>query len=188
MPDEHGTEVTVEIVHGDIKPDNILVCKGQSGELQAKVTDFGYSCFGCKEEDHVHLGYTAFWHAPEWRHRAFTIKEAKLMDLYSFGKICTWILLAHTEPPDEFAARPQPSYNDALEALQGTQGIASQSGPVENMDMFKETIKKFFALSLTDSAQRASGLQVLLTCLLHAAKYLRAQLVNKSLVWCWSLR
>ena len=174
-------------MHGDIKPDNALVCKGKSGEPQAKVTDFGYSCFGCKEEDRVHLGYTAFWHAPEWWHRAFTTREAKLMDVYSFGKMCTWILLAHTEPADEFAARPQPDYNDPLEALQATQEIANQIVPNDDMDMFKETIRKFLALSLTDSTRRASGIQVLLNCLHHAAKYLRAQLVKKSLVWCWSL-
>lgn len=184
MTETYGTESTVEIVHGDIKPDNVLVCKGKTGEPQATVTDFGYSCFGCKEEDRVHLGYTAFWHAPEWRNRAFTIKEAKLMDVYSFGKICTWILLAHTEPPDEFAARPQSNYNGALEALHGIRGIANHNIPVEDMDMFKETIKKFFALSLTDSSQRASGIQVLLKCLRHAAEYLQAQLVNKSLVRC----
>ena len=91
-----------------------------------------------------------------------------------FWDICTWILLAHPELPDKFAARPQINYNDALEALHGTRGIATQSIPVEDMDMFKETTKKFFALSLTDSTQRASGIQVQKNCLRHVAEYLQA--------------
>lgn len=102
------------------------------------------------------------------------------MDLYSFGKICAWILAAHTEPPDEFAARRQPDYYDALEALQGIHGTAHQDTPHENLEQFKEMVRKVFALTLADSSLRASGIQGLLNYLHLAARCLKGYTVAKS--------
>ena len=160
-------------MHGDIKPENVLVYRGESGKPQAKVIDFGYSCFGCKEENYVHLGFTAFWHAPEWHQSAFTIKEAKSMDLYSFGKLCAWILAAHSEPSSHFAARPQSYCFEAIEVLQGTYVNPSQGTSLKEFGQFKDTVRNFLSLTLTDCSRRASSIQPLLTYLDLAAHHLR---------------
>src|ERR1700743_350497 len=82
---------TADIVHGDIKPDNILVSqKGTS--LVAMGTDFESSCVYGDESDLLTLPKTPPWNAPEWSDRYVRVKDAKLMDIYSFGLVCFWIL------------------------------------------------------------------------------------------------
>jgi hypothetical protein len=56
------------------------------------VTDFGYSCFKSADEDLVMLPRTQPWEAPEWHERSFKLKKAKMMDVYSFGLLCLWLI------------------------------------------------------------------------------------------------
>ncbi|KAK3384637.1 kinase-like domain-containing protein [Lasiosphaeria ovina] len=72
------------IIHGDIKPENILVSQ-ERGLYKAKLTDFEASCISSSDDDLVKLGRTVPWDAPEWHTRCFTIKGAKQTDIYSFG-------------------------------------------------------------------------------------------------------
>ena len=81
-----------DIVHGDLKPQNVLISFSPSS-LEAKVIDFGYSCYGCSEGALLFPQVTRVWSAPEWHHRGFTLFEAKTMDVYSYGKICAWVVL-----------------------------------------------------------------------------------------------
>ena len=156
----------------------MLVYEQDRGGPCAKVMDFGYSCFGCTETDLVELAHTPLWQAPEWRQGPFTIRDAKLTDVYSYGKLCAWILFGHTEPPETFAARPQFDSDDELRALQlswintliGTLSIGSfRSG---NSEKLKEPLKKFLALSLADSNCRAPNIQHLVDHLQDALRHL----------------
>jgi len=83
---------SIDIVHGDLKPENVLVFPDDSGQHVPKVADFGFSCLGSKETDIVLLPKTLHWEAPEWHHRGFQISAAKKTDIYSFGLLCLWVL------------------------------------------------------------------------------------------------
>ena len=85
-----------DIIHGDIKPDNVLVFPrdNDGAAFVAKITDFGASCFGCAEDSFVTLGFTEQWKAPEIRQagQQFSLEEAKKTDIFSYGKLCQSML------------------------------------------------------------------------------------------------
>lgn len=81
------------IVHGDIKPQNILVFKDDNDNPLAKLIDFAYSCFGAGVTSRVFLPRTSPWTlAPEWHPRGFSLAAAKRLDVFSYGMLCVWIL------------------------------------------------------------------------------------------------
>jgi serine/threonine protein kinase len=82
----------LDIVHGDVKPENVLVFNNECGLPVPKVADFGFSCLGAKDTDVIKMPKTPPWEAPEWHDRGFTISAAKKADFYSFGLLCVWTL------------------------------------------------------------------------------------------------
>ena len=87
-----GANFRIDVVHGDVKPENVFIFENKSGKPQPKLADFGFSCFGAKETDLVALPMTALWEAPEWHDRFFTISAAKKTDFYSTGLLFLWVL------------------------------------------------------------------------------------------------
>ncbi|KAL9120191.1 MAG: hypothetical protein Q9187_003257 [Circinaria calcarea] len=87
------------IIHGDIKPQNVLISEHASDCYVARVADFGYSTWLANEADRVRMPGSRPWVAPEWHHRGFTTDRvgAMKMDAYSFGALCLWILFYNTE-------------------------------------------------------------------------------------------
>ena len=81
-------------MHGDIKPENVLVAKDQKSNYGIKVTDFGYSCFGSDDNHLVRLPQSKPWQAPEYHPRWFSLQDARKMDYYSFGLLCLWLLFS----------------------------------------------------------------------------------------------
>jgi serine/threonine protein kinase len=65
------------IIHGDIKPQNVLVFKEPTGKPTAKVTGFGYSTMAARADDLVLMPKIAPWHAPEHHHRGFHYLKPK---------------------------------------------------------------------------------------------------------------
>ncbi|KAL2016024.1 hypothetical protein VTK56DRAFT_4354 [Thermocarpiscus australiensis] len=82
------------IVHGDIKPDNVLVFKEKSGEYHAKVIDFGYSARYIDDNHRLTLTGTELWNAPEHGSYAssWTLLQAVNADLFSLGMLFLWLL------------------------------------------------------------------------------------------------
>lgn len=84
------------MIHGDIKPQNVLVFKN-ADDTTVKVADFGYSTLTAGETGTVHLPKSRPWNAPECQlGKLFNVPEAKKADVYSFGLLCLWVLFGNT--------------------------------------------------------------------------------------------
>lgn len=83
-----------DMTHGDIKPQNVLVFKDKSGPIFAKLADFGYSGWDMNESKKILIKppRSRPWDAPEYHHHGFSVAQAKLLDIFSFGMLCMWIM------------------------------------------------------------------------------------------------
>ncbi|KAL8789349.1 MAG: hypothetical protein Q9195_006876 [Heterodermia aff. obscurata] len=84
-----------KIIHGDIKPDNVLIFRDGSNTFRAKVTDFGYSTLFNHDDDLILLPRSRPWEAPEYDQynpQGTTPPKAMKMDIFSFGLLCAWVL------------------------------------------------------------------------------------------------
>jgi serine/threonine protein kinase len=91
-----------EIIHGDVKPPNVLMDLVENRIVTAKVADFGYSRAYTSSEDKFAVARTTPWCAPEVNERSdgYLGHEAELTDIYSFGMLCLWMIFA-----DELASQ-----------------------------------------------------------------------------------
>jgi serine/threonine protein kinase len=83
---------SLDIIHGDIKPGNILISY-ESNRYVPKVTDFESAGVFSSANDLITLRRTIPWDAPEWHDRWFTLEDAKRTDVYSFGLVCMVTLI-----------------------------------------------------------------------------------------------
>jgi serine/threonine protein kinase len=80
------------IIHGDLKPENVLVYKDGLGLFTARLTDFGYSTHLAGHHENIMMPKSWPWNAPEHHHRGFKPQQAKTMDMFSFGVLSLWIM------------------------------------------------------------------------------------------------
>lgn len=82
------------MIHGDIKPENVLIFQDNNGTYTARLTDFGYSTRYASDTDLHPMAATKPWNAPEHDrlHKLWKRSEAKKMDYFSFGMLCLWAL------------------------------------------------------------------------------------------------
>lgn len=144
-----------DIIHGDIKPDNILIYQDEAG-FTAKVIDFGCSCFGAAMDDKVLLSRTIPWAAPELCDAPITIKAAMQADIYSYGKVCAWILFGQEMSVDDFA---RPSFNFQQAILQQRRRMDTgweelRDKPAVIQSMIVSLLEGFFERSFQDFTQR----------------------------------
>lgn len=74
------------IIHGDVKPSNLLLFKHPSRRFIVKLTDFG---FALAENDDRLIGYTKYFAAPE-ANSTIDLRYQRQLDIFSYG------LLVHT--------------------------------------------------------------------------------------------
>ena len=77
------------IVHGDVKPENILVFPpiGSQNSYTAKLTDFGHSVFAYENLDGL-PAFTPPFGAPELEEQSsFSFQDMKQTDVYSYGLV-----------------------------------------------------------------------------------------------------
>lgn len=146
--------MVADIIHGDIKPDNILIFSGDGGFV-AKVIDFGCSCFGSREDDLVMLSSTVHWAAPEIHDTLMTVKAAKLTDVYSYGKTCAWILFGQEMSATDFARMPF-DFSEAVERQMQTRGTGWEELPDGTTleSQLIQSLRSFFEQSLVVPIER----------------------------------
>lgn len=112
-----------KIVHGDMKPGNILVfdTREVARPQMAKVSDFGSSIFELESDPISTYGGTVMYRAPEQEGRApfnremkFTYKQFYQADVYSFGLTVWEILKNGHEYIEEGWLEPRETKLDAL--------------------------------------------------------------------------
>lgn len=82
-----------DIVHGDVKPQNVLVFRADDGSFTAKVADFGFSTRYAQDDTRIVLHWSRPWRAPEFdEYHEFTPVQALKTDVFSFGLLCLWFL------------------------------------------------------------------------------------------------
>ena len=74
------------IVHGDVKPENIIMCSHKVKTLVPKLADFGFAIIESAESSEVMMGGTRTWRAPE-SFSPIPVPKLKLTDVYSFGLV-----------------------------------------------------------------------------------------------------
>jgi serine/threonine protein kinase len=188
----NDTDLGKEIIHGDVKPANVLIFENEPGTFTAKVIDFGYSTIFSDQENHVRLPRSVPWSAPEHHFWGFTPEMAQQADKYSYGMLCLWVL--HKEELESIAM----SELSCLESLQGS--LSFQMDPIlqlleekkrndrlvamaheiiQNNDTLSETdrdrLATFFSFTLEkDPKRRGSDFEGLLS-LLSLHEYVRSQ-------------
>ncbi|EPS40005.1 hypothetical protein H072_6312 [Dactylellina haptotyla CBS 200.50] len=164
---------SLDVVHGDIKPQNVLVFIEETNGTStyvAKVGDFGYSTLvggeGMEGEGEAQVPVSRPWNAPEvtsWS-SSFGVREAKLTDIFSFGLMTLWLLfnkqLFELEVDFE-KLDPDPSWKQS----ENMQRIFSKV--VDDLEGFdtnqKSGLKDFFTATLSiDPANRQLELKPLM--------------------------
>ena len=163
------------VIHGDIKPQNILVFESESGNYAAKVTDFGYSTIFNNEDDIIRLPRSQYWTAPEWHHRGFTTSEAKSMDTYSFGMVCLWLLFYDSRLDKDLVFN-----QDVFKVYQERLSSVSRRCMMEKTEKEAGSIWKFFQLTLAnDPGERTHDFEGLLH-LLVPLRYVKSNMTSFS--------
>ncbi|KAL9119337.1 MAG: hypothetical protein Q9187_004112 [Circinaria calcarea] len=144
---------SVSIIHGDIKPENVLIFRSDSDDYYvAKMTDFGYSSWYANADKLVYMPRTLQWTAPEWHHRAFSIADALRMDVFSFGLLCLWILFYNCQK--DIHAGFENSIKPEERNLSFAQKSIVKLGELNDQE--KSRLNRFFELTLAIDPQERS--------------------------------
>jgi len=86
------------IVHGDVKPENIIMCSHKDKILVPKLADFGFAIIEDAESSNgAMIGGTRTWRAPE-SYSLVPISQLRFTDVYSFGLLAWSIAIDGQDP------------------------------------------------------------------------------------------
>ena len=144
------------------------------------LADFGFSRFGGMD-DLVKLARSEPWDAPEWHPREFKLKDAKKMDVYSFGLVCLWLFFGNNTLLDlglplttiktafmggslDAIARIQSRKNDNGSILEWALELLAKATDLD--DEIRPRLERVFTLALAkDPHRRPSSMEALIEIL-----------------------
>jgi serine/threonine protein kinase len=87
------------IIHGDVKSENVLICRHKARPYVARLSDFGLSLINpdALNDKHRLPGGTFLWQAPEFDHD-LSVDGLRQTDVYSFG-LTAWRVLVNNPNP-----------------------------------------------------------------------------------------
>lgn len=85
------------IIHGDVKPENIIMCSHKQKGMVPKLADFGFAIIEATESTEVMIGGTRTWRAPE-SYAPIVASKLRLTDVYSFGLVAWSIAIDGKDP------------------------------------------------------------------------------------------
>jgi hypothetical protein len=92
------------VIHGDVKSENVLICRHPTRKVVAKVSDFGLAIINPTSDNVYHLpGGTWPWTAPESRQR-LSIKGLQRADIFSYG-LTGWRVIVNSSNPFDLLNR-----------------------------------------------------------------------------------
>ncbi|KAL7920908.1 kinase-like domain-containing protein [Trichoderma austrokoningii] len=148
------------IIHGDIKPENVLIFASEAdNKISTRVTDFGYSTLHASNapEAQIRLPFSVPWNAPETvadRDRLFSVHDAKLTDIYSFGMLCAWVLF-HSSFRSTMTLSSKKEGGRLIQYIQEQIHAAADLDPLQ-----KKSLSNFFASAISfDPQHRQLDLQ-----------------------------
>ena len=161
-----------DIIHGDIKPQNILIFPDGDSKYLAKLSDFGYSSYvpHIERDRLVFMPKSIPWNAPEHHYRGFKFDDAVKMDIFSFGVFCLWLLFTGARSDQPF--KVQGPSNDASVDLvleQARRFLESERGLHPQT---KSRLGRLFDLSVSRYPERRSSCMDEIVCVLEPKGYI----------------
>jgi tRNA A-37 threonylcarbamoyl transferase component Bud32 len=98
------------IIHGDVKSENVLICRLAQRKYVARLSDFGFSVTNPPTgRDDLRLrGGTGIWAAPEYR-ESLSAQGLRQTDVYSFG-LTAWRVLVNQKNPYSLLSEAAPGF------------------------------------------------------------------------------
>ena len=146
-----------DIVHGDVKPQNILIFSDDVNKRTAKLSDFGSSLYipFPEQEELIYMSKSVPWSAPEHHHRGFTFNKAVKMDIFSFGLFVLWFILDKVNEPRTSIFQEDGADGDPRAITELAQRLLSAHVPRDSIVGAK--LGQLFDLSLAYNPDQRAG-------------------------------
>ena len=174
-----------DMIHGDIKPENVLVSGHATRKYIAKIADFGFSIFDLEGTSPSirQIGWTAPWQAPE-SGRSLVFADGKLTDVYSYGFLL-WRTVSYGHHPfHQRNGMPSAGCTEDIERAKQNDGIPEFAAS-SLKGFLNRPLLTFVTSALMKSAQfspRARNLDQCLALLRYIFFLLSSMIMLTSLV------
>jgi serine/threonine protein kinase len=156
-----------DVIHGDMKLENVLVSRHPTRKYVAKIADFGFTIFDLEGNlpTTKRLGYSEPWEAPESA-STLAFRDRQSTDTYSYGFLI-WKCLSYGHHPfDEAGGAISNQSLETIKKLKATDGVPEYAvralkGVLDNSllsasrQAFQHTVRLSHARRSLDSAVKS---------------------------------